>query len=70
MEGIKEKGSEITLTMDVREILEAGDIDPDRVEAIIWSYCYFDHTKDPSKFGSFIALAIDLNFRDVMLPGS
>ncbi|KAM7187775.1 beta-lactamase-like protein [Naviculisporaceae sp. PSN 640] len=46
-----------------------SNIDPNTIEAIIWSHHHFDHTGDPSVFPSSAALIVGPGVSDALLPG-
>lgn len=66
---IKEEGFTITVAKDVPQILQEGGVDPDTIEAIIWSHHHFDHVGDPSLFGPSTALVVGPGFCDAFMPG-
>lgn len=59
----------ITVQKNVHEILLENGVSPDDIEAIIWSHHHWDHTGDPSTFGSKTALIVGPGFKDAHTPG-
>ncbi|KAL1895657.1 hypothetical protein Sste5346_005127 [Sporothrix stenoceras] len=47
---------------DVHTVLKDGGVDPDSVEAIVWSHAHIDHTGNPALFGPGTALVVGPNY--------
>ncbi len=67
--GIEEEDFHITVAKDVRQILEEGGVDVEKIEAVVWSHHHFDHTGDMTRFSSSTTLVVGPGFRRSMLPG-
>ncbi|KAK4168370.1 beta-lactamase-like protein [Cladorrhinum sp. PSN259] len=66
---LQEFGCKITVTKDVRDILEENGLATRDIEAVVWSHHHFDHTGDMTRFGSQTKLIVGPEFREKMLPG-
>lgn len=66
-ESFKEAGVKLSVDKGVREILDEHNVNTKDIEAIIWSHTHFDHTGDPSTFGSNTALVVGPGFKETQL---
>jgi glyoxylase-like metal-dependent hydrolase (beta-lactamase superfamily II) len=57
-----EPAAGVAAAKDVHTILGDGGVDPDTVEAIVWSHAHIDHTGNPALFGPGTALVVGPNF--------
>ncbi|CAK7225360.1 hypothetical protein SEUCBS140593_005878 [Sporothrix eucalyptigena] len=57
-----EPAGEITVEKDAHTILKEGCLEPDSIEAIIWSHAHVDHTGNPALFGQNTGLVIGPGF--------
>ncbi|KAF4555239.1 Cytochrome P450-like protein 80 [Elsinoe fawcettii] len=60
----------IEVEKNVIDILREGGIEPQSIEAVIWSHWHWDHIGDPSTFPSSTDLVVGPGFKDAMLPGA
>jgi glyoxylase-like metal-dependent hydrolase (beta-lactamase superfamily II) len=65
---LKSHGWTVHIQKDVSEILGGAGVDPNTVEAIIWSHHHFDHTGNPNTFPPSTSLIVGPGFKS-MLPG-
>lgn len=65
----EKRGAKVTVEKGVREILEDGGFDTEKLEAIIWSHWHFDHVGDPSTFPPHTALIVGPGFKEKVAPG-
>lgn len=54
----------------VADILQQGGVDPEGIEAIIWSHWHWDHIGDPSTFPAKTDLIVGRGFKEALLPGA
>jgi glyoxylase-like metal-dependent hydrolase (beta-lactamase superfamily II) len=55
---------------DVIDQLQRGGINPEDVEAIIWSHWHWDHIGDPSRFPVSTDLVVGQDFKKYLTPGA
>lgn len=60
---------DIRVSKSVVDILKEDGIDPDGIEAMIWSHWHWDHIGDPSSFPPIVDLVVGKGFKQAMLPG-
>ncbi|KAI4136400.1 MAG: hypothetical protein L6R39_007807, partial [Caloplaca ligustica] len=68
-ENIRKQGWSITVEKGVADILKDQGIDPESINAIIWSHFHWDHTGDPSTFPHSTDLIVGPGFKDAFVPG-
>ncbi|KAL9612333.1 MAG: hypothetical protein Q9167_003066 [Letrouitia subvulpina] len=66
---IKAWNAKVSVEKGVAEILEEGGVNPQEIEAIIWSHYHWDHTGDPSTFPPSTDLIVGPGFKKAILPG-
>ncbi|KAI4125872.1 MAG: hypothetical protein LQ338_004037 [Usnochroma carphineum] len=66
---IKDLGVSVTVEKGVADILKDGGVDPQSINAIIWSHYHWDHTGDPSTFPHSTDLVVGPGFKDAITPG-
>ncbi|CAK7241309.1 MAG: hypothetical protein STHCBS139747_002770 [Sporothrix thermara] len=57
-----EPAAGLAVEKDAHTVLEDGGVDPDTIEAIIWSHAHIDHTGNPGLFGPKTDLIIGPGF--------
>ncbi|KAK1754447.1 metallo-beta-lactamase superfamily protein [Echria macrotheca] len=62
-------GWEMEIEKDVSDILTQGGVDPNTIEAIIWSHYHMDHIGDSSRFGPSTAVMFGPGVKESLLPG-
>jgi glyoxylase-like metal-dependent hydrolase (beta-lactamase superfamily II) len=65
---LKSLGWTVHVEKDVSEILGGAGVDPNKVEAIIWSHHHFDHTGNPNTFPPSTSLIVGPGLKS-LLPG-
>jgi len=68
-ERLRTSGYTPLVPRDVREILDANEVDTAKIEAVIWSHWHFDHTGDPSRFEPSTVLIVGPGCKEHIFPG-
>jgi glyoxylase-like metal-dependent hydrolase (beta-lactamase superfamily II) len=55
---IKKRGYVVDTEKDVVDVLRENGVDPESVEAVVWSHYHFDHTGNPATFPKGTALIV------------
>ncbi|KAL8933453.1 MAG: hypothetical protein Q9211_005779 [Gyalolechia sp. 1 TL-2023] len=66
---IIEGGWSVTAEKGVADILNDGGVNPNSINAIIWSHLHWDHIGDPSTFPHSTDLIVGPGFKDAVTPG-
>ncbi|KAI2614670.1 beta-lactamase-like protein [Hypoxylon fragiforme] len=69
LEAAKAGGVGISVSKDVREILDENGVDAKTIEAVIWSHAHFDHTGNPARFDPNTALIVGPGVKEHLFPG-
>ncbi|KAJ9500184.1 hypothetical protein H2202_004575 [Exophiala xenobiotica] len=69
VDGLVERGWEISGDKHVADILREESMDPSSINCIVWSHWHWDHLGDPSTFPSSTDLVVGPGFKEAFLPG-
>ena len=65
---LKKSGWEISVEKPTVQILKEQSIDPENIEAVIWSHWHWDHIGNPNTFPSSTKVIVGPGFKDEKLP--